>query len=82
MKTKRSFEKTAVEYFEKEVGPGMLQRIDGIECFSPLSDFWFWRIRLALLVRKRVLVKRAIGSIWASCNGMPGYGLAAAAPRA
>jgi hypothetical protein len=50
----KNFAKTAVEYFEKEVGRGMIQRIDGVECFSPLSDFWFWRIRLAMLVRKGV----------------------------
>ncbi len=73
---KNRFEKTAIEYFRDEVGVGMIQRIDGIECFSPLPKFWFWRIRLALLVRRGQLVKKEFPSIWRSCDGMPGYGIA------
>lgn len=76
---KNGFEKTAIEYFRDEVGAGMIQRIDGIECFSPLPKFWFWRIRLAILVRRKLLVKKGIRSIWRSCDGMPGYGIASQA---
>lgn len=73
---KNSFKKTAIEYFRDEVGADMIQRIDGIECFSPLPKFWFWRIRLALLVLRKLLVKKKVSSIWRSCDGMPGYGIA------
>lgn len=75
----QSFRETAIDYFRNEVGPDRIQRIDGIECFSPLPKFWFWRIRLALLVCDGVLVKKGIRSIWRSCDGMPGYGIAKAA---
>lgn len=74
---KKSFEATAVEYFTSEVGPKNIQRIDGVECFSPLPGFWFWKIRLNHLVRRGLLVKKPIRSIWRSCDGMPGYGIAA-----
>lgn len=70
------FRETAVAYFRDEVGPGMLQRIDGIRCFSPLTKFWFWQLRLDFLVREGVLQRRRMGSIWRSCDGMPAYGLA------
>jgi hypothetical protein len=73
---KDAFEETAIEYFRDEVGAGMIQRIDGIECFSPLPKFWFWRIRLSLLVRRGLLVKKGFPSIWRSCDGMPAYGIA------
>jgi hypothetical protein len=73
---KSSFEKAAVEYFKDEVGAGMIQRIDGIESFSPLPTFWFWRFRLALLARRGLLVRKGFPSIWRSCDGMPGYGIA------
>lgn len=62
-------------YFRDEVGPGFIQRIDGIECFAPFTDMWFWRFRLDLMVTKGLLIRRGIGSIWPSCDGMPGYGL-------
>lgn len=75
-KGQHGFQKTAIEYFRDEVGAGMIQRIDGIECFSPLPKFWFWRIRLALLARRGLLVKKGIRSIWRSLDGMPGYGIA------
>lgn len=74
---KDGFEKTAVAYFEAEVGHGMIQRIDGIACFSPLPKFWFWRIRLAILVRRGLLVKKGFPSYWRSLDGMPAYGIAA-----
>lgn len=69
------FEEVALSYFAQKVGPGVLQRIDGVECFSPLSRFWFWRWRLRRMVRKGLLVRRGIGSIWPSCDGMPAYGI-------
>lgn len=73
----KSFEETAIAYFSdpEKVGVGRLQRIDGIECFSPLPKFWFWRLRLRLLARKGVLKRIRTRSIWASCNGMPAYGI-------
>lgn len=73
---KSSFREVALHYFTTQVGVGMVQRIDGIECFSPLSGYWLWRIRLNRLVRRGDLIKKPIPSIWRSCNGMPGYGLA------
>jgi hypothetical protein len=75
------FERTVLAYFRDEVGMGVIQRIDGIECFSPLPKFWFWRSRLNRMVRKGLLKRRGIGSIWPSCDGMPGYGLASPAPE-
>jgi hypothetical protein len=72
----RDFESVAVDYFTNEVRPGYSQRIDGIEVFSPLAKFWFWKFRLNRLVRKGVLERRYFGSIWASCSRMPSYGIA------
>lgn len=72
----KGFRQTAVEYFESEVGHGKIQRIDGIRCFSPLPKFWFWRIRLAILVGRGVLVERGFPSIWRSLDGMAAYGIA------
>ena len=69
------FKDVALTYFRDEVGAGMMQRIDGVACFSPLPKFWFWRIRLEMLVRRGLLKKRRFGSIWPSCDGMPGYGI-------
>ena len=77
----KTFEETALAYFRDEVGAGVIQRIDGIECFSPLPKFWFWRFRLNRMARKGLLTRRGIGSIWASCDGMPGYGIATPAPQ-
>lgn len=65
----------ALRYFREQVGYGRTQRIDGVECFSPLPQFWFWRFRLNRMVRKGLLMRRSIGSFWPSCNGMPAYGL-------
>lgn len=72
----KTFENEALRYFRDEVGAGVVQRIDGIACFSSLSEFWFWRFRLNRMVRKGLLTKRIVGSIWASCNSMPWYGIA------
>lgn len=71
----RRFEDAALTYFRERVGPGMLQRIDGVETFSPLPQFWFWRTRLNRMVKKGLLVKRSTGSFWPSLDGMPAYGL-------
>ncbi|NTF16833.1 hypothetical protein G6L37_00140 [Agrobacterium rubi] len=71
-----SFRRVAVDYFETEVGHGMIQRIDGIRCFSPLPRFWFWRFRLAILVKRGLLVKTGFPSIWRSLDGMAAYGIA------
>ena len=71
-----TFPKAAIDYFQHEVGSGVVQRIDGVEAFSPLSKYLFWKIRLNLLVRRGLLVKRTFHSIWASCRGMPWYGIA------
>ena len=73
----RGFERVALRYFHREVGPGRVQRIDGIECFSPLPDYWFWRYRLNRMVKNGLLVRRSVGSFWPSCDGMPAYGLKA-----
>ena len=69
-----TFKDVALTYFRDEVGPHYMQRIDGVACFSPLPKFWFWRIRLEILVWRGLLKKRGLGSFWPSCNGMPGYG--------
>jgi len=73
------FEAEAVRYFTEDVGPGMLQRVDGVNCFSKLPEFWFWRSRLNKLVKRGVLISRPMGSIWPSCNGMTAYGISASA---
>lgn len=73
--SKPGFRQTALSYFRDSVGDGNLQRIDGVACFSPLPKFWFWRSRLAWLVRRGDLVKKSTRSFWPSCNGMPAYGL-------
>ena len=75
LKPRPAFQQTAMTYFRDQVGPGMLQRIDGIACFSPLSDYWFWRFRLNRRVARGELTRRAMGSFWRSCDGMPAYGL-------
>ena len=72
------FNDAAMHYFENVVGVGVFQRIDGVECFSPLSDYWFWRIRLGILVKRGLVQKRVFGSIWKSCRHMPSYGIAQA----
>ena len=77
-----TFEEKAVRYFSTQVPPGHFQRIDGVECFSPLSEHWFWRFRLNRLVRRGVLQSRVLGSIWLSCRNMPSYGIAAKEPKA
>lgn len=68
-----TFEEEAVEYFTTEVPAGNYQRIDGVECFSPLSAHWFWRRKLDKLVKKGVLKKKVFGSMWKSCQNMPSY---------
>jgi hypothetical protein len=78
---KTEFEKTAIEYFRDEVGAGMIQRIDGIECFSPLPKFWFWRIRLSMLVRRRLLVKRDSRASGGAVTACPAMGLHRILPR-
>ncbi|MBA8822273.1 hypothetical protein FHW00_004639 [Ochrobactrum sp. P6BSIII] len=72
----RDFERVAVDYFTNEVGHGYSQRIDGIECFSPLPRYWFWRFRLNRLVSKGILQRRYFGSFWPSCSRLPSYGIA------
>lgn len=74
---RRSFREAALTYFDKQVGDGNLQRIDGIRCFSPLGNYWFWRFRLNRMVARGDLVRRETRSIWKSCDGMPAYGLPA-----
>ena len=71
------FQTEAVRYFTEDVGPGVLQRVDGVNCFSRLSDFWFWRIRLNKLVKRGILISKPMGSIWPSCDGMLAYGISA-----
>lgn len=68
------FEKAALNYFENEVPKGMTQRIDAINCFSDLSRYRFWRKRLAKMAKQGKIKMRRHDSIWASCNGMVGYG--------
>lgn len=68
------FEKEALRYFKEEVPSGYTQRIDGIECFSKLSEFWFWRYRLHRMASRGLIKRSYHGSIWASCNGMVAYG--------
>lgn len=72
----RSFENEAVEYFSTQVPPGHFQRVDGVECFSRLSEYWFWRWRLERLVRRGVLRSKVFGSIWRSCSNLPSYAIA------
>lgn len=69
------FEKEALDYFKNIVGPGMLQRIDGIECFSTLPNFWFWKFRLNRMVRKGLLIKRKTSSFLPTYDGMMSYGI-------
>lgn len=69
------FTDVALQYFRDDVGPGQLQRIDGVRCFSPLPRFWFWHLRLKMMVRRGQLTARRTRSIWKSCDGMPAYGL-------
>jgi hypothetical protein len=69
------FERTALLYFRDAVGYESIQRIDGIDCFSPLSDFWFWKIRLSRMVKKGLLKRESISSIWASTRHLPWYGI-------
>lgn len=71
-----SFDHEALRYFSREVPPRYFQRIDGVACFSPLSDYIFWKWRLNRLVRRGVLKSKPTSSIWPSCNGMPAYALA------
>lgn len=71
----RSFEQQALKYFTEQVAVGSYQRIDGVEVFSGLSKFWFWRRRLDRLVKRGVLRKIVTYSFWPSSNGMPAYGL-------
>ena len=54
---------------------GMYQRIDGLRCARGVIDYdwWFFGLRLHRMVREGLLEVRPFGSIWASCNGMPGY---------
>lgn len=73
-----AFEKAAVKYFTEEVGEGRTQRLDGIQCFSPLSRFWFLKLRLDLLVSRGVLARTYHSSIFRSARIMPWYGLPAA----
>lgn len=47
------FSKAVFKYFETKIPEGCVQRIDAIECFSDLSKFWFWRIRLHRMAKKR-----------------------------
>lgn len=68
--SKPGFRQTALSYFPDQVGEGNLQRIDGVACFSPLPKFWFWRSRLAWMVRRGDLVKKSTRSFWPSCDGM------------
>lgn len=76
MKNKRkSFRRSALDYFSNEVGDRMVQRIDGIACFSPLRKYWFWKLRLNLMVARGELTRKGVRSIWKSCDGMPAYGL-------
>lgn len=70
-----TFEQAAVRYFKTQVPPNHFQRIDGVECFSPLSNFWFWRFRLNRLVSRGVLQSKVFGSIWPSCRKMRSYGI-------
>jgi hypothetical protein len=74
MSTKKTFEVVVEEYFKTKVPKGQIQRIDGIECFSPLPGFWFWRQRLNRMVKRGILVRKETRSYWKSCDGMPGYG--------
>lgn len=71
-----SFEKAAIRYFSEQVPTNTYQRIDGIECFSPLSDYLFFRMRLNRLVRRGILKTKTFGSVWLSCRRMPSYALA------
>lgn len=73
------FETEAIRYFTEDVGPGMLQRIDGVNCFSRLPEFWFWRSRLNRMVKRGMLISKPMGSVWPSCNGMLAYGISARA---
>jgi hypothetical protein len=71
-----SFEGQALSYFREVVGEGRVQRLDGIECFSGLSDRWFWRWRLARMVRQGKLHKRhGRGNFWPSTRRLHHYGL-------
>ena len=71
-----TFEQIAVRYFTTQVSVNGFQRVDAVECFSPLSEFWFWEFRLNRLVRRGVLRSRKFGSIRASCRDMRSYGIA------
>jgi hypothetical protein len=53
----------------------MWQRIDGLRCERGVidHDWWFFGLRLHLMVEEGLLEVRPFGSILASCNGMPGY---------
>lgn len=71
-----SFEEQALAYFRDEVGDGRVQRLDGIECFSDLSDRLFWRWRLARMARRGKLhVIHGRGNFWPSTRKLHHYGL-------
>lgn len=73
---KPSFEEQALAHFRDGVGYGKLQRLDGIECYSELSDRWFWRWRLARMARQGKLHKRdGRGNFWPSTRRLHYYGL-------
>lgn len=72
----KNFEQQAIQYFNNEVPKGMTQRIDAIAVFSNLSKYRFWKLRLKIMAKRGKIKARKHGSVWASCNGMIGYGSA------
>lgn len=73
-----TFETEALRYFRDHVGIGAVQRIDGIACFSKLSRFWFWELRLAWMAKKGLLIRQTRNSLLASQRNMPWYGISKA----
>lgn len=72
----KKFEAAAIEYFKTEVGLGVSQRLDAIACFSPLTRFWFWKLRLEILVMRKIIQKQYINhSIFRNIDNIPFYGI-------
>jgi hypothetical protein len=69
------FESVALEYFRTQVPKGMVQRLDGVECYSTLSGYLFWHWRLNRMAKRGLLRKTKYPTIWRSLKGMPAYGL-------
>lgn len=70
------FRAQTLAYFNGDRMKGQKQRIDGIECFSPMGDSLFLNFRLSLMAKIGDLETFRKDGFWASTRNMPYYGLA------